>query len=217
MVHQPMPRYDVCHACSPLNAKSSSLPTVSDRSIPLLPLGVLMLLVALTFWLSRYVQPGDARSDGNLRHDPDLIIENFAAKKLNESGDVQYVLNAARMAHFPDDDSSLMESVVFRATEPGRPPVTATAPHGELLRHVDGSDEVLMTGGVLIESQADARHESLRLTTPKVTVLPDKNLLRSTDGVILESAAGKMTAHSIELNSETRRYSAERVELVYKR
>lgn len=176
-----------------------------------------MLLVALTYWLSRYVQPGDARSDGNKRHDPDLIIENFSAKRLSEAGDVQYVVNAARMSHFPDDDSSLMETIVFRATQPGRPVVTATAPRGELLRHLDGSDEVVMTGGVLIESQADARHAALRLTTPKVTVLPDKSLLRSTDGVTLESAAGRMTANSIELNSETRRYRAERVELVYKR
>jgi lipopolysaccharide export system protein LptC len=212
-----MPRYDVRHTCSTLTANLSSPPTVRDRSIPLLPLGVLILLVALTYWLSRYVQPGDARADGNKRHDPDLIIENFAAKKLSESGDVQYVVNAARMAHFPDDDSSLMETIVFRVTEPGRPLVTATAPRGELLRHADGSDEIVMTGGVRIESQADEKHASLRLTTPKATAFPDKNLLRSTDGVVLESATGKMTATSIELNSETRKYSAERVELVYKR
>lgn len=190
---------------------------MNDRSIPLLPLGVLMLLVALTYWLSRYVQPGDARADGSQRHDPDLIIENFAASKLSESGDVQYVVNAARMKHFPDDDSSLLENVVFHAIEPGRPPVRATAPRGELLRHPDGSDEVSMSGGVLVASEADARHASFRLTTPRVTVLPDKNLLRSTDGVVLVSDAGTLTAKSLELNSETRRFAAERIELVYKR
>ena len=65
------------------------------------------MLVALTFGLSRFVQPDDVRPDALARHDPDLIVENFAAQKLNEGGDVEYAVNAARMKHFRDDDSSI--------------------------------------------------------------------------------------------------------------
>lgn len=188
-----------------------------DRSIPLLPLGVLVLLVILTFWLSRFVQPSDAKTDGSTRHDPDLIIENFSAKKLNQDGDVQYVVDANRMTHYPDDDSSALETVMFRATEAGRPPVTARAPHGSMTRKITGSDEVSLSGGVIIESAADAKFAALKLATPKVTVYPDDNLLRSTDGVVLESAGGRLTARGFELNSETRRLVVEQVALTYKR
>ena len=53
-----------------------------------LPLAALALLVGLTFWLHQLVQPPAARASGALRHDPDLIVENFNAKKLGEDGRV---------------------------------------------------------------------------------------------------------------------------------
>ena len=81
------------------------------RALPLLPLGVLAALVILTFWLSRFVQPmsGDARA--KLRHDPESIVEKFVAQKMSATGDVQYVLKADKLMHYPDDDSSLMENI----------------------------------------------------------------------------------------------------------
>ena len=48
-----------------------------------------MLLVGLTLWLNNLVQAPTARADGSLRHDPDLIVENFSARKLGESGAVR--------------------------------------------------------------------------------------------------------------------------------
>ena len=47
-----------------------------------LPLAALALLVGLTLWLNTLVQPPAARADGKLRHDPDLMVENFNAAKL---------------------------------------------------------------------------------------------------------------------------------------
>lgn len=188
---------------------------MNKRSIPVLPLSVLVLLVALTFWLSRFVQQDESRVDGPKRHDPDLIIDNFAAQKLGEGGDVEYAVNAVRMMHFRDDDSSMLENVVFTAIQPNQPKVTATAPRGQLFKHPDGDDEVMMDGGVRIETEADSRYPPIKLVTPSLTIIPDQNIARSADGVVMESPAGRLTAKSFLLNTMTRNIAFEIVDLNY--
>ena len=188
---------------------------MNARPIPVLPLSVLILLVALTFWLSRFVQSDEVRSGGVKRHDPDLIIENFAAQKLNEDGDVEYAVQAGKMMHFQDDDSSMLVNVVFTAIQPNHPKVTATAPRGQLFRHQDGADEVMMDGGVRIESEPDERYPPLKLATPKLTVIPDMNIARSAEGVVMESPGGQLTAKSFMLNTLTRRIVFEGIVLNY--
>ena len=43
-------------------------------------------------------------------HDPDYYIENFTAVGMDIDGNRQYVLEAERMVHFPDDDTSLLDN-----------------------------------------------------------------------------------------------------------
>lgn len=185
---------------------------MSVRSLPALPLAVLMLLVALTFWLNQFVQIPGARADGNKRHDPDLVVENFAAQALSATGEVQYTVKAEKMAHFPDDDSSLLETVVFTALHPNLPPIVARAPRGRLLA---GVDEVIMDGGVLVTSEKSAKYQPLRLSTPTLSIFPDKNIARSTEGVRVDSPTAQLTASKMELNSLTRRIVMERGHATY--
>lgn len=179
---------------------------MSARSLPSLPIAVLAALVALTFWLNQFVQAPRMRTDGNKRHDPDLVVENFTAQALGPTGDVQYTVKAAKMAHFPDDDSSLLERVVFTALHPDLPPIVAEAPRGRLLA---GTDEVIMEGGVLVTSEKTKKYQPLRLSTPTLNIFPGKNIARSTDGVRLDSPSGQLTARRMELNSLTRRVRLE--------
>ena len=180
---------------------------MSTRSLPVLPLAVLMSLVALTYWLNQFVQTPGARADGNKRHDPDLVVENFTAHALGPTGEVQYTVKAAKMSHFPDDDSSLLETVVFTALHPTLPPIVAQAPRGRL---VTGADEVIMEGGVIVTSEKTDTHQPLRLSTPALNIFPEKKLARSTEGVRLDSPTGQLTASKMELNSLTRSVRLER-------
>lgn len=185
---------------------------MSTRSLPALPLAVLMALAALTFWLNQFVQAPDTRADGNKRHDPDLVVESFTAQSLGPQGEVQYTVKAAKMSHFPDDDSSLLETVVFTALHASLPPIVAQAPRGRL---VAGADEVIMEGGVVVTSEKTDKYQPLRLITPSINIFPDKNLARSTQGVQLESPTGQITANKMELNSLTRRIVLERGRVTY--
>ena len=171
-----------------------------------------MTLVALTFWLNQFVQTVGVRADGNTRHDPDLVVENFAAQALGPTGEVQYTVKAARMSHFPDDDSSLLETVVFTALHPNLPPIVAEAPRGRL---IGGADEVIMEGGVLVTSAKTEKYQPLRLSTPALSIFPDKNLARANEGVRVDGPNGHLTASKMELNSLTRRMLMERGRATY--
>ncbi len=184
-----------------------------NRTLPLLPLGVLALLVVLTFWLSSFVNNGAARKASTLRHDPDLIIEKFSARTLSETGTVQYTVTAEKMMHYPDDDSSTLANMVFTSNQPGQPKLTARAPAGQLVK---GGDEVIMSGNVVLDSTAIDKTPAMRLKTPKLTALPKQHIIRSNDGVLIERIDGTFKATTLELNNETRVIKAQRGSLVYK-
>jgi lipopolysaccharide export system protein LptC len=173
-----------------------------------LPLAAMGLLVALTLWLNQLVQAPYSRADGKLRHDPDLIVENFSARKLGEDGSVLYTLAARKMVHFPDDDSALLESVQLEAFEPRQPRMTITADQGRLEQR---RDRVYIEGNVVVTREADARNEAARLTTDKLLVLPDEGIARTSTPVRLESASSRALAQGMEINNRTRIMTLDRV------
>jgi lipopolysaccharide export system protein LptC len=178
-----------------------------------LPLAALALLVGLTLWLNQLVQPQGPRADGSKRHDPDLMVENFSARKLDDSGLVRYTLAARKMVHYPDDDSAHLEVVRLEAFEPQQPRMTITADRGLLEQ---GGDRVLIEGNVVMVREADANTGPARLTTEKMIVLPDEGIARSAAPVRMENSDGVSHAASLELNNKTRTLQLERVELTMK-
>jgi lipopolysaccharide export system protein LptC len=178
-----------------------------------LPLAVLALLVALTLWLNQLVQGPAARADGSLRHDPDLMVDNFNARKLGEDGRVLYTLAAKKMVHYPDDDSALLESVTLEAFEPRQPKLTVTADHGRLEQ---GGDRVWIEGNVVVVREADAKNEAARLTTDKLLVLPDEGIARTSTDVALDSPSGHATATGLEIDNRARTMKLDKVHATFK-
>jgi lipopolysaccharide export system protein LptC len=178
-----------------------------------LPLAALGLLVALTLWLNQLVQPPAGRADGSKRHDPDLMVENFSARKLGVDGAVMYTLAARKMVHYPDDDSSLLESLRLEAYEPRQPPMTITADSGRLEQ---GGERVWIEGNVVVVREADARSEGARLTTDRLLVLPDEGIARGPGAVVLESDSGRAHAAAFEINNRTRVLRLDKVRATYK-
>jgi lipopolysaccharide export system protein LptC len=178
-----------------------------------LPLAALALLVGLTLWLNQLVTAPAARSDGSKRHDPDLIVESFNARKLGEDGAVLYTLAARKMVHYPDDDSALLEDVTLEAFEPHQPKMTLTADHGRLEQK---GERVLVDGNVVIQRAADAKNESARILTDKLLVLPDDGIARTNAEVTLQSASSNATAAGLELDNRARTLKLDRVRAVFK-
>lgn len=178
-----------------------------------LPLAALALLVGLTLWLNQLVQPQGSRGDASKRHDPDLMVQNFSARKLDERGAVRYTLVARKMVHYPDDDSAHLDTVKLEAFEPKQPKMTITADRGLLEQ---GGDRVWIEGNVVVVRDADAKNGPARVTTEKMLVLPDEGIARSAAPVRMESPDGVSNAAALELNNKTRTLQLDRVQVTMK-
>lgn len=177
-----------------------------------LPLAVLALLVGLTVWLNQLVQGPVARADGTLRHDPDLMVENFNASKMGVDGRVLYTLAARKMVHYPDDDSALLESVRLESYEPRQPRMTVTADQGRL---EEGGDRIFIEGNVVVVREGDAKSERARLTTDKLMLLPDQGIARTSSDVVLESPSGRANATGLEIDNRARTLTLDKVRATY--
>jgi lipopolysaccharide export system protein LptC len=91
----------------------------------------------------------DRRYDS--RHDPDYYVENFVATELDKNGRRRFVIKADRMAHFPDDDTALLDNPHITEFEIGQPPRHTYADSGWMS---SSGDEILLTGNVRVVVEA---------------------------------------------------------------
>lgn len=178
-----------------------------------LPLGVLAMLVALTWWLDQLVQPEGTRAGAAKRHDPDLIVENFSARKYGEDGKTLYTLAARKMVHYPDDESAQLERIGFEAYEPRQPRVTIASDRGRIL---EGGDKVWFEGNVVLVRESDGKYDASKLTTDRLLVLPDSGVARTSSPVLLENPSARVEAAGLELNNQARTLRLDRVRATYR-
>lgn len=173
---------------------------LGDRLTTTVPLFLVGILVALTFWLDRIAQPS-ARGPGASRHDPDYIVDNLSAVRMGETGTASYTLSAAKMMHYPDDDTTVLSAPKFVSYRTAAAPVTVTASQAVVSatgEHVYFQDDVRVT-------RAATRDASeLVVRTAFLHVIPDLNIAKTDRTVTITDAATTVTAEGLELNSETR-------------
>jgi len=165
--------------------------------IPLLPL---LLLLGATYWLNLQVQGPASPSSNNLRHDPDYMIDNFTATSLDEQGKVSFVVSAKKMVHFPDDDTTHLDSPQIVSLTAERPPMHMSALTGELSHK---GDEIFLRNDVVIVRPAFAKQSELTFKTNYLHVLPNKSLADSNEAVNLVDARTNLNAIGMELDYKT--------------
>ena len=116
-------------------------------------IAVLALLAGASWWWLRGQAPTASVASGP-RHEPDYTIENFTATVMNETGQKKYRLTAARLVHYPDDDTShLTQPYLIQYPPQGVP--THTMSDSAVVPA--GGREIVMRGNVHVTRGADAR------------------------------------------------------------
>ena len=172
-----------------------------DRITTVLPLILVGMLVAFTFWLDRLAQPVATGSGSLKRHDPDYTVEGLSAMRMSESGATRYTLSAAKMVHYPDDDTTLLTTPRLVNLGATQAPVTITA--NQALVSSNGND-VYFQDNVRVARAAFGNSSELLLRTAYLHVIPDDNLAVTDHPVTITDAATTVTAAGLELNSKTR-------------
>lgn len=166
--------------------------------LPLLPL---LGLVGVTYWLNQQVQPGATQPDSSKRHDPDAIMENFSALKLNDQGVPRFIMAAQKLRHYPDDDSTELDTPRLTTLSAERPPV-----HTFALRGLVSSkgDEVFLHDDVRVVREASADREELTLLTEYLHVVPDRDWANTERAVTILDAHNTVHAIGLEMDNKAR-------------
>ena len=167
------------------------------------PLLLAGMLAALTFWLDRFAQGPASDRLGPSRHDPDYIVEKLAGVRMGESGSVDYSLSAAKMVHYPDDDTTLLTSPKFVSYASPKATVTITSSEGVVSSK---GEHVYFQDNVRVTRAPQEGSGELVMRTSFLHVAPDYHIATTDRSVTLsdDTNTSTVTAVGLEMNNETR-------------
>ena len=166
----------------------------------LFPLGLMLSLALLTLWLEHAVRV-EEKPSALRRHDPDYIVSNFTTTTYSRTGEAVAMLAAARMVHFPDDDSTELTLPRVLQAKPEQPRVTVRAERGTLSRE---GDEIFLYDNVVLVREADAASPEGRMTTSFLHVLRDRALVRTDREVHFAEPGRTLSGRGMEYHTDTR-------------
>lgn len=169
----------------------------------LFPLLLMLSLALLTFWLERTVREEPAPAAQRAHH-PDYVVERFTITKFNRAGAAESALSAARMTHFPDDDSTDLLTPRVLQSRPGQPRLALSADRGTLSQ--DG-DEVFLYDNVLVVREAAAGIAEARMQTSFLHVVRARSLVRTDREVRIAEGGRAIVGRGMEYDNESRQLS----------
>ena len=167
------------------------------HSANLLPLMLLTLLAALTFWLERATHNDTAASNGKARHDPDFIVSDLEMRQFNLDGSLKHALEAKRMLHYTDDDSTSVIDPTLTFYSHSQP--TRLSAHQARVSK-DGK-EVHLSDNVRMVREANDDTPELLVTSAELLVYPDDEIARTSTPVMISQGRSVIIGTGIEVDS----------------
>ena len=151
-------------------------PILRDILTAVFPIGLLLVLAALSYWLAVVSEAEPTDIGGRFRHDPDTIIRQFDGISYDEQGNRKAGLRGAELRHYPDDESSVIQQPYLRRFVANAEPSTVNA--NQAVVNSDGS-EVDLTGNVRAFRPPQSGKSAITLTAPHMRVLVDEERART--------------------------------------
>ena len=151
-------------------------PILRDIFTAAFPIGLLLVLAALSYWLAIVSEAEPTDIGGRFRHDPDTIIRQFDGISFDEQGNRKASLRGIELRHYPDDESSVIQQPYLRRFVANAEPSTVNA--NQAVVNSDGS-EVDLTGNVKAFRPPQGGKAAITLTAPHMRVLVDEERART--------------------------------------
>src|SRR5258706_1983416 len=165
------------------------------------PLLLMLALAGLTFWLERTVRDEEGVHPSQRRHDPDYIVDNLKHTRFNAKGQAESTLVAAKMLHYPDDDSTDLVAPHVVQTKPNEPRVTLTADRGALSQ--DG-EEVFLYDNVLVVREAGRDRSETRMRTSFMHVIQAHSVFRTDRDIVITEDDRVLSGRGMEYRNDTK-------------
>ena len=138
-----------------------------SRSALFFPIVLAIMLALLTFWISQTVEEQGPKLDGSNRHDPDYTMNNFVTTQTDEQGQLRYILAAAEMLHYPDDDSTVLQRPRFTQYTVNKPYTQIEALRGYISNN---GEEIELVDNVKIVRQAFEGKGEMQVLSEKLWI-----------------------------------------------
>jgi len=165
------------------------------------PLLLMLALAALTFWLERTVRQEEGVHPSLRRHDPDYVVDNLTHTRFNLQGLVDSTIVAAKMIHYPDDESTDLITPRVVQTKPNEPRVTLTADRGTLSQ--DG-EEVFLYGNVLLVRDAGPERSETRMRSAFMHVINARSMISTDRDVLITEKDRELSGRGMEYHNDTK-------------
>ncbi len=177
------------------------------RSWDRMAAGVSIVLLAVLAAGSLYLAELSQRmgSGPGLRkqtHEPDFFVENFSLTRLDAKGTPVFRLSAARMVHYPDDDSTEYEKPRLVSLDPGKPLVTLNAERG---RANAGGEITELYDTVRLTRAAAEDKPAMRVFTEYVKLLSKDDVAQTDRPVRIEFGQSVLTGVGMDFYNADRR------------
>ncbi len=173
----------------------------------LFPLGLLLALAGLTFWLMRVVEAPEKPQDRYLKHDPDYIIDSLQLRKLDREGRLRQSLTATRLTHYPDDDSTEVEKPVVVFTAPDKPNVTIQARSAEISAN---GEAIYLKDEVQVKRDPRTPEEApLYGNMPDLTVLTEDETAITKSPVLITQGQSHLRGVGMKVDHKNQTYTIE--------
>ena len=164
----------------------------------LFPLALMFSLALLTFYLERTVRD-DSAAGAQRRHDPDYLVANFTTTTYR-NGAAESILSAAKMVHFPDDDTTELTAPRVVQSKPKEPRITVSAERGLLSR---SGEELFLYDNVQLVREALEGTPEARMSTSFLHVVRDRSLARTDRDVLIVEEQRSLAGRGMEYNYDS--------------
>ena len=165
------------------------------------PVILLAAVAGVTLWLDRQLQPPERAGEGQARHDPDYIAENFSSTRTGPDGAPRYTLSARRMVHYPDDDTTYLDAPKLVNFQGSGATVTVTSKNAMLSSN---GENAYLTDEVRLVRSAYADKSEMTMLTSYLHVIPDDDIAKTDKPVRIYDANTLITSVGLEFNNRTR-------------
>lgn len=172
-----------------------------ERFTAAFPLLLVAILAGLSFWLERAVQGPTPPRDGSNRHDPDYIVQDFQVTQMGPHGIPAHRLEAERMLHYPDDDTTHLERPLLQRYDDGKLALRISSERA--LVSSEGKTVDFYDNVVAVRMATGGRSE-LTMTTDFLHVIPDDDFAKTDRPVRIVDANTQLTAVGLELDNKAK-------------
>lgn len=163
------------------------------------PLVLAGLLALLAFWLNQLTRQPVLEDNAGFEHEPDTIVENFNALAFDNDGQPIHALQAKRLVHYMDDDTTELQVPHFSILDKDEAVRTeARARRGMVSSN---GQHVHFLGEVHLVRREEGR-QAITLETEYLWITPDAGIMQTDKPVTLKQGRALIKAGQLMLNEQ---------------